>query len=225
MVNQMSKQTIDAMVDGGKATPGPPIGPALSPLKVNIVEIVAKINEKTKSFAGIKVPVKIVVDKDTKEYDIIVGSPPTSQLIKKEVGLEKLSGKAGTEPVADLKMQQIIKIAMMKHEAMNTNTRKTAVKNVIGTCVSAGILVEGKNGKETIPDVDAGKYDELIDSGKTELSAEELKEQAAEKKKLAADADAIHKAEDAAKAEALTEKSDKDATASSDDKKETDDKK
>ena len=107
----------------------------------------------------------------------------------------------------------------------STKKAKTAVKNVIGTCVSAGILVEGKNGKETIPDVDAGKYDELIDSGKTELSAEELKEQVAEKKKLAADADAIHKAEDAAKAEALTEKSDKEATASSDDKKETDDKK
>ncbi|MCK4967956.1 MAG: hypothetical protein KAS12_02780, partial [Candidatus Aenigmarchaeota archaeon] len=121
---------------------------------------------------------------------------------------------------------QIIKIAMMKHDSMNTNTRKTAVKTVIGTCVSAGILVEGKNGKETIPDVAAGKYDNLIDSGETEISAEDLKLQAEEKKKLAADADAIHKAEEAAKAEEINKKSEKDETSEDSEKDEkTEDKK
>ena len=120
----MSKDTIDAMVNGGKASAGPPLGPALGPAGVNIGKVIAAINEKTKNFSGIKVPVKVVVDKDTKEFEIIVGSPPTSQLLKKEVNLEKLSGKAGSEPVADVKMQQIIKVAMMKEEAMAVNSRK-----------------------------------------------------------------------------------------------------
>ena len=81
----MSKDTIDAMVNGGKASAGPPLGPALGPAGVNIGKVIAAINEKTKNFSGIKVPVKVVVDKDTKEFEIIVGSPPTSQLLKKEV--------------------------------------------------------------------------------------------------------------------------------------------
>ncbi len=198
----MSKDTIEAMVDGGKASAGPPLGPALGPAGVNIGKVIATINEKTKSFAGIKVPVKVVVDKDTKEFEIIVGSPPTSQLLKKEVNLEKLSGKAGSEPVADVKMQQIIKVSMMKEEAMAVNSRKAAVKCTIGTCVSAGILVEGKNGKETMKDVETGKYDKMITEGKTEISAEEMKELEAEKKKLAEETEAKHKQEEEAAKEA-----------------------
>ncbi len=199
----MSKDTIDAMVDGGKASAGPPLGPALGPMGVNIGEVISTINEKTKSFSGIKVPVKVIVDKDTKEFEIVVGSPPTSQLLKKEVNLEKLSGKAGSEPVADVKMQQIIKVAMMKEEAMAVNSRKAAVKCTIGTCVSAGILVEGKNGKETMKDVESGKYDQMITEGKTEISAEEMKELEAEKKKLAEETEAKHKQEEEAAKEAV----------------------
>ncbi len=198
----MSKDTIDAMVNGGKASAGPPLGPALGPAGVNIGKVIAAINEKTKNFSGIKVPVKVVVDKDTKEFEIIVGSPPTSQLLKKEVNLEKLSGKAGSEPVADVKMQQIIKVAMMKEEAMAVNSRKAAVKCTIGTCVSAGILVEGKNGKETMKDVESGKYDKMITEGKTEISADEMKELEAEKKKLAEETEAKHKQEEEAAKEA-----------------------
>lgn len=201
----MSKDTIEAMVDGGKASAGPPLGPALGPAGVNIGEVIATINEKTKGFTGIKVPVKVIIDKDTKEFEIVVGSPPTSQLLKKEVNLEKLSGKAGSEPVADLKMQQIIKVAMMKEEAMAVNTRKAAVKCTIGTCVSSGILVEGKNGKETMKDVESGKYDKMITEGKTEISAEEMKELEEEKKKLAKETEEKHKQEEEAAKEAAPE--------------------
>ncbi|MCR4369244.1 MAG: 50S ribosomal protein L11, partial [archaeon] len=74
---------ISALIEGGKATAGAPLGPALGPLGVNIGEIVAKINEKTKSYAGMKVPVTIEVD-SKKHYEITVGSPPTSALITKE---------------------------------------------------------------------------------------------------------------------------------------------
>src|SRR3972149_946117 len=85
------KESIDVMVDGGKATPAPPIGPALSPLKVNVAKVVEEINQKTKGFSGMQVPVKIVVDVETKEFTINVGTPPVSSLLKKELKKEKLA--------------------------------------------------------------------------------------------------------------------------------------
>ncbi|MCK5233966.1 MAG: 50S ribosomal protein L11 [Candidatus Aenigmarchaeota archaeon] len=183
----MAIKTIDALVDGGKATAGPPLGPSLAPLKMNIGEIVAAINEKTKAFAGMKVPIKVLVDTEEKTYDIEIGSPPVSQLIKKEVKLEKLAKHAGSEHVADLKMEQAIKIALMKEEVLLSKDRKNMVKSIVGTCLSGGVLVEGKDPREAIKDIDAGKYDDIIRSGKTELSAEELKALEEEKKKLAAE--------------------------------------
>ena len=69
------KQTISSLVTGGEASAGPPLGPALGPLGVNIMEVIAKINEKTGDFKGMKVPVTVSVDTDTKEYDIEVGIP------------------------------------------------------------------------------------------------------------------------------------------------------
>ena len=73
----------------GKATPGPPLGPALGPLGVNVVQVVAKINEKTKAFEGMKVPVKVIVDPKTKTFEIKVGTPPTSALLVKEIRLRR----------------------------------------------------------------------------------------------------------------------------------------
>ncbi len=183
----MAMKTIDALVDGGKATAGPPLGPSLAPLKMNIGEIVAAINEKTKAFAGMKVPIKVIVDTEEKTYDIEIGSPPVSQLIKKEVKLEKLAKHAGSEHVADLKMEQAIKIALMKEEVLLSKDRKNMVKSIVGTCLSGGVLVEGKDPREAIKEINAGKYDDMISSGKTELSAEELKALEEEKKKLAAE--------------------------------------
>src|SRR5467141_949294 len=78
-------EKLQVLVDGGKATPGPPLGPALGPLGVNIVESLKAINEKTKSFEGMKVPVTLLVDPKTKGFSIEVGTPPTSALIVKEL--------------------------------------------------------------------------------------------------------------------------------------------
>ena len=83
----MSKITIPAIVEGGKATAGPPLGPALGPLGVNIGGIIDEINKKTGPFAGLKVPVKVIVDKETKKFEIEVGSPSTGELLKKELGV------------------------------------------------------------------------------------------------------------------------------------------
>ncbi|HDD71599.1 MAG TPA: 50S ribosomal protein L11 [Candidatus Aenigmarchaeota archaeon] len=177
-------EKVEALVEGGKATAGPPLGPALGPLGVNIPEVIKQINEKTKEFEGMQVPVKIIVD-ENKNFRIEVGTPPVSALIKKEAGLEKLSSHPKDEKVADLKIEQIIKIAKSKRDGMNTNDLKACVKQVIGACVSCGILVEGKDPKEVIKEVDEGKYDKEIAMEKTELSAEELKELEEEKKRLA----------------------------------------
>ena len=158
----MMKTTIEALVEGGKATPGPPIGPALGPLGVNVGQIVAKINEKTAAFEGMKVPVKIIIDKKTKQFDIEVGSPPVSALIRKELGLDKGAKTAGTEVVGNLTIAQALELAKMKSSAMMAKGLKTAVKEVLGTCVSMGVTVDGRDAREVQREIDEGKHDEEL---------------------------------------------------------------
>jgi large subunit ribosomal protein L11 len=158
----MMKTTIEALVEGGKATPGPPIGPALGPLGVNIGQIVAKINEKTAAFEGMKVPVKIIIDKKTKQFDIEVGSPPVSALIRKELGLDKGAKTAGTEVAGNLTFAQALELAKMKSDAMMAKGLKTAVKEVLGTCVSMGVTVDGRDPREVQREIDEGKHDEEL---------------------------------------------------------------
>src|SRR3989338_8249218 len=181
----MVKDTIEVLVEGGKATAAPPLGPALGPAGVNIGQVVMEINKKTSVFNGMQVPVKVIVDKDTKTFEITIGTPPASALIKKEANLEKASGKAKHEMVADVLIEQIIKVAKMKETNTLGKTLKEKVKEIVGTCQSMGILVEGKPAKETLRDIEAGIFDEEIRLEKTELTAEELAKLEEEKKKLA----------------------------------------
>ena len=181
----MAKQTVEALVEGGKASAAPPLGPALGPLGVNIGQVINDINKKTVNFKGMQVPIKVEVDPETKEYDIKVGTPPASALIKKEAGIEKGSGNPLQDKVADLRIEQIIKIAKMKEDNLFGKTLKDRIKEIIGTCNSMGVMVEGVSGKEAIALVNQGKFDQEIKSEKTELSAEELKQLAEEKVKLA----------------------------------------
>jgi large subunit ribosomal protein L11 len=152
-------ETVDCLVDGGKATGGPPLGPALGPLGVNINEVVKAINEKTKSFAGMKVPVKVIIDPGKKTFEITVGTPPTSALITKELKLEK-GGKVHLETVGNLTMAQAIKIAKMKQDTLSGKTLKDQVMEVIGTCQSMAVTVEGKNPKDLQIEIKEGKYDD-----------------------------------------------------------------
>jgi len=183
----MATETIEVLVEGGKATAAPPLGPALGPMGVNIGQVVGKINEKTRIFAGMKVPVKVKVDKQSKEFNIEVGTPPASQLLKKEAGIEKGSGNPKADKVADVLIEQIIKIAKMKESALLGKTLKQKVLEVMGTCNSMGILVEGKPAKESQEDVKAGMFDAEIKAEKTELTAEEKAKLEEEKKRLAED--------------------------------------
>ncbi len=180
----MAKESVDILVEGGKASAAPPLGPALGPLGINIGQVVADINQKTADFKGMKVPVKVTVDKDTREFEISIGTPPTAELIKKEAGLKKASGNPVSEKVADLKIEQIIKVAKMKQDSLLGKNMFSKVKEVCGTCDSMGVMVEGKAARETIADINKGSFKEKIESGKTELTAEELKAQEEERKKM-----------------------------------------
>ena len=182
----MPKQTVDAMVEGGKATAAPPLGPALGPLGVNIGQVISEINKKTADFKGVQVPVKIIVDED-KNVTITVGTPPASALIKQEAHIEKGSGNPEADLIADLKIEQVIKIAKMKSEGLSGKDMFARVKEVAGTCNSMGVMIEGKRAVETIQDINSGMFAEEIKSEKTELSEEELQEVEAKKKQLLAE--------------------------------------
>lgn len=181
----MAEQTVEALVEGGKATAAPPLGPALGPLGVNIGQVVSEINKKTSAFNGMQVPVKIIVDITSKSFQISVGTPPTSSLIKKETGIEKGASNPKTDKVADILIEQLIKIALMKQDSLSGRTLKEKVKEVMGTCNSMGILVEGKTAVESIKEVNLGKFDKEIAEQKTELTSEEKAKLEEQKKKLA----------------------------------------
>ncbi|MBN2422904.1 50S ribosomal protein L11 [Candidatus Woesearchaeota archaeon] len=199
----MAKETIEVLIEGGKATAAPPLGPALGPMGVNIGKVVADINSRTQDFKGMQVPVIVVVDTDTKEYTISIGTPPVSQLIIKETGIKKGSSNPNTDFAADLKMEQIIKIAKMKEDSLLGKTMIEKVKEILGTCRSMGIMVEGKKAQETLAEID--RYNQKILTGKTELSAEELKELEEERKKM--QEEIVHKHDDfVASAKAILEK-------------------
>ncbi|MCD6127665.1 MAG: 50S ribosomal protein L11 [Methanomicrobia archaeon] len=157
----MAKTTVETLVDGGKASAGPPLGPALGPLGVNIGKVIEEINRKTKDFEGMKVPVKVIVD-EKKNFEIVVGTPPTSSLILKELNLEKGAQKPGSEVVGDLSIEKVLKIAKMKREGMLSEKIESNVKEVLSTCLSVGVTVDGKNPKQVIKEINEGKYKDVL---------------------------------------------------------------
>jgi large subunit ribosomal protein L11 len=172
----MSKEKVEVMIEGGKASAGPAMGQAFGPLGVNIQDILAKINEKTSDFKGMKVPVTVIVDTDDKSFDLEVGTPPVSELIKKELNLKKGSGLQKIKKSANMAIEQVIKVAKMKTDSMLSKTLKASVKSVVGSCGPMGIVVESKQLNVVIKELDEGKYDEQINSGKTDVSDEKLKQ-------------------------------------------------
>ncbi len=152
---------VEALVPGGKANPGPPLGPALGPLGINIKDVIDKINEKTNDYNGMQVPVKVIVA-DDKSFEIEVGTPPTSALIMQEVGIQKGSGEPNTTTVGDLKIAQAAKIARMKREDILAYELKAAVKEVLGSCVPMGVTAEGMSAKECQKAIDEGQFDDAL---------------------------------------------------------------
>jgi large subunit ribosomal protein L11 len=158
------KKVVELLVNGGQANAGPPLGPALGPLGVNIMAIVNKINELTKDYAGMKVPVKISVDTEDKTFDVTVGTPTASALIVAELKVEKGSGTPNTVKIGNLSMEQMVRIAKIKGPQLLAPTIKDATKELLGTCVSLGVTVEGKDPREVQNEIDAGTYESLFGS-------------------------------------------------------------
>ena len=180
----MVKQTVETLIEGGKASAAPPLGPALGPTGVNIGQVIAEINKKTADMKGMQVPVKVTVDTTSKEFSIEIGTPPSSALIKKEAGIEKGAANPLTDKMADLLIEQIIKVAKIKEDDLLGSTLKNKIKEVIGTCQSMGIMVEGLSAHDALMAVEAGKFDEKIKLGRTEITAEERAHLDEERKRL-----------------------------------------
>ena len=153
------KKIINVLVTGGEASAGPPLGPALGPLGVNVLGIVNEINKQTSDFKGMRVPVKVEVDTETKGFVISVGTPTTSALIAKESGIAKGAAKPNAEFVGELSMDKVVSIAKSKIAGSYASSIRSAVKEVVGSCVSMGVKVEGKDAREFMKEIDAGKCD------------------------------------------------------------------
>ena len=158
----MAIQKIDILIEGGKATAAPPLGPALGPTGVNIGQVVADINKKTADYKGMQVPVTVEVDSDTKTYNISLGTPPATALLKKEARLQKGSGNPKSSLAGDLKIDQIIKIARMKEDSLTGVTLKNKVKEIMGTARSMGVKIEGMNAQKALESLEEGKFDSVL---------------------------------------------------------------
>jgi large subunit ribosomal protein L11 len=154
-------ETVEVLVDGGAATPGNPLGPALGPLGVNVVAIVTEINKQTAAMKGMKVPVKITIQAD-KSFTVTVGTPPTSALILAEAKLSKGSGQSRTTKVGDLTVEQVVRISQMKASDLLGRTTRDRVREVVGTCVSMGVTVDGHDAREVQKLIMEGKYDAAL---------------------------------------------------------------
>jgi large subunit ribosomal protein L11 len=141
---------VSVLVEGGKATAGPPLGPALGPLGVNVVQVVKEINEKTKSFEGMRVPVVVRVDPATRQFTLIVGKPPVAALLLKEAGKEKGSGKSKGEVIGNVTLAQVRKVAEAKGTDLFGRSIEEQMNQVIGTCVSMGITVDGTDPRDLL---------------------------------------------------------------------------
>lgn len=155
-------EIIEVLVEGGNASPGPPLGPKLGPLGVNIKAIVDGINEATKDFEGMQVPVTLEVDPDSGDFDVEVGTPPTAALVIQQAGVERGSGEPQEDFVGDISVDDAKKIAEMKKNDMLGKTVKARVREVVGTCVSMGVTFEGTDPREAIGVLESGEYDSAI---------------------------------------------------------------
>lgn len=153
---------ISVLIEAGKATASAPLGPALGPLGVNIGQVVADINKKTQPYAGMKIPVKVIIDSATKAVEIEVGSPPTSAIIRKELGIAKGAADPKADVAGNITLEQVKKVAEMKMGVSGAVSLKSVAKEIIGACQSMGITVEGKKARAMQREIAAGKHDAVF---------------------------------------------------------------
>jgi large subunit ribosomal protein L11 len=198
---------IKLLVEGGNMTPGPAVAQQLGPTGVDIGQVISNVNVATSKFTGVTLPVHLTIDPSTKKIDIKVLSPPTSELIKKELGLKKASGARLKQRVGNFAIEQVIAIAKQKHDAMLSNDFMATVKTVLGTCQALGVMVESKEVKEVIKNI--GQYSKEIDAKKTDVEPIKREELDDYFTTVAAKQESLRKAEDAEKSVAEAKKAKK----------------
>ena len=208
---------IKLLVEAGNMKPSPAISQKLGPLGINIGKVIAEVNKATSQYAGLKVPVELDINTATKDFKVKVLVPPVAELLKKELGITKASVMPKSIYVGNLAIEQVINIAKKKNPA---ESLRSSLKTVLGTCVSCGILVESKNAKEVIKDVDAGIYDDLIKVAENtdkdiEVSKEKLDKLKADFAKVQAGQEKLLKEIQKAKEEKATTKAATPTTTSS----------
>lgn len=156
------EKVISLQIEGGAAKPGPPLGPTLSSLGLNVKQVIDEINEKTKDFKGMTIPIKIVVDMSTKNYRIEVGIPTVTALLLKEAKAEAPSGDPAHKKVGDISLESVIKVALMVKPKLNTRSLRSAVKTLLGSARSIGLTVEGRDPKDLIKELENGAYSDLL---------------------------------------------------------------
>lgn len=159
---EKTRVVVRALITGGAASGGPPIGPAVGPTGINIKDVVDAVNEKTMLFKGLTVPVRIECDPVTKQFEIFVETPSTASLLLKELGIEKGSVNSSEAKSGDLTIEQVITVTNAKKDIFLAKTFKNAVKTVIGTALSIGATVEGSNPRDIQKRIDAGEFDDKI---------------------------------------------------------------
>ena len=132
---------VKLQISAGKATPAPPVGPALGQHGVNIMAFVKEYNERTAAQAGSIVPVEITIFED-RSFNFIMKTPPASDLIKKAIDLEKGSGTAGTGSVGTISRDKLREIAQLKMKDLNANDLDAAERMIAGTARSMGVAVD-----------------------------------------------------------------------------------
>jgi large subunit ribosomal protein L11 len=167
---------IKLLIEGGDMKPGPAIAQQLGPMGINMGKVISEVNNATRNFKGMKVPVELDINEKTKEFTVKTFSPPTSELIKKELNLEKGSNDHKKIKVGNASIEDVIKIAKVKYQNMLEKDFKAAVKSILGTCASVGILVENTSPNELIRQVEEGKFDREINEQISETKPEKRKE-------------------------------------------------
>ncbi|MHA1783244.1 MAG: 50S ribosomal protein L11 [Promethearchaeota archaeon] len=161
-MSKKGKVIVKALVTGGSASGGPPIGPAVGPTGINIKDVVDEINKKTMVFKGLTVPVRIECDPETKQFEIFIETPSTASLLLKELGVEKGSPSSLEQKIGDLTLEQVMKVVDAKKDKFLDKTYKSAVKTVLGTALSIGATVEGEDPRVIQKRIDNGEYDDRI---------------------------------------------------------------
>jgi large subunit ribosomal protein L11 len=155
-------EEIEVLVDGGEASAGPPLGPALGPTGVNVMDVVEEINDQTEAFEGMQVPVTVVID-DEGGFEIEVGTPPSSALLLEQLGEEKGSGEPNRDKIGSISIDQAIQVSEQKKTDLLGKNQKSRTLEVLGTASSLGINVNGKPATQVQNEIQQGRHDDQFE--------------------------------------------------------------